>query len=100
MNKTRRIFLLAVASVSAAFSQAAPAPAEVDDKGAPALALGYVTDARQADTQKFPWYVSGQVCAGCVLYQGGAVDAAGGCPLFADKQVAAQGWCSAWAKKG
>lgn len=69
------------------------------DTEAPALALGYKTDATKADQKKYPKYAAGQQCGNCSLYQGQAKDASGPCPLFAGKQVAAKGWCSAWTKK-
>jgi High potential iron-sulfur protein len=100
MNKQmpRRVFLMTVAASGAVFGAAARAQAMLDEKDAQAAALGYVADAKRADTKKFPKYAAGQTCANCALYQGGAA-AAGGCPLFAGKQVAGAGWCSAWAKK-
>jgi hypothetical protein len=69
----------------------------VDPAETNAVALGYVTDAKNA---KNPKYVAGSACANCALYAGKAGDASGPCPIFAGKQVAATGWCSAYAKKG
>jgi hypothetical protein len=71
----------------------------VDPKDAASGALGYVAEASQADTTKYPKYAAGQACANCALFGGKAGDAAGVCPLFAGKQVSAKGWCSAYAKK-
>jgi hypothetical protein len=71
----------------------------LDEKDAPAAALGYVADAAKADKAKFKNFAAGQSCTTCQLYQGKAGAAAGPCPLFAGKQVSAKGWCSAWAKK-
>lgn len=100
MNKMRRTFIMAAAAGSAVHSWAAQAQREVDENSAPALALGYVSDAIKTDTKKFPWSSPGQNCSSCISFQGKAGDAVGGCPLFTDQLVAGKGWCSAWAKKG
>lgn len=95
----RRVFLLSLAASGVTLASRAQAQAMVDEKDPQAVALGYVNDAKRADTKKFPKYADGQACATCALYQGKAGDKSGGCPLFAGKQVAATGWCSAWSKK-
>ena len=100
---SRRVFMLQIATASAATlvathasAQAAAMVAETDPQAA---ALGYKADSTKVDAKKFPKHVAAQNCASCALYQGKAGDKAGGCPLFAGKQVAATGWCSAYAKK-
>lgn len=95
----RRVFLMALASSTAAVGTLAHAQALVDEKDAQAAALGYVADAKRVDTRKFPKYAAGQTCTNCALFQGKASDKAAGCPLFGAKLVAGPGWCSAWAKK-
>ena len=101
MNQTRRMFLMTVATSSAAAIAPAAFPqAKVYEKDPQAIALGYVADATKADAKKFPKYAAGQMCSNCALYQGKPGDAAGACPIFGGKQVSAKGWCSAWAKKG
>ena len=95
----RRVFLITLAAAGAALATSAQAQAMVDEKDAQATALGYVAEAKRADTKKYPKYAAGQACSSCALYQGKAADKAGACPLFAGKQVASAGWCSAWAKK-
>jgi hypothetical protein len=98
----RRVFLLAVASGGAALATPAAraqAQALLDEKDPQATALGYVAEAKRADTRKYPKFVAGQNCGSCALFQGKSGDKAAGCPLFAGRQVAAAGWCSAWAKK-
>jgi High potential iron-sulfur protein len=97
---TRRVFLLSLATSGVALSGTAHAQAMVDEKDAQAAALGYVAEAKKADTKKYPKFAATQNCGNCALFQGKAADKAGACPLFAGKQVAAAGWCSAWAKKG
>lgn len=100
MSNTRRIFLMTCSAGAAGLSLAAFAQGPVDEKSPQAAALGYVSNATQADVKKFPKYAAGQMCGSCALYQGKAGDASGPCPLFPGKQVSAKGWCSAWAKKG
>ncbi len=92
-----------MAEPAPAAAPAAPATSAkmplVDAKDPQALALGYVSDAAQADKAKYKNFVAGSHCANCALFQGQASDTEGGCPLFPGKHVAAKGWCSAWAKK-
>lgn len=71
----------------------------VNEKDAQAVALGYVSDAANANKSKYKDYAAGQRCSSCALYQGKESDAAAGCALFPGKQVAGKGWCSAYAKK-
>ena len=91
------------ASAAEPAAPAAPATSAkmplVDAKDPQALALGYVSDAAQADKTKYKNFVAGSHCANCALFQGQASDTEGGCPLFPGKHVAAKGWCSAWTKK-
>jgi High potential iron-sulfur protein len=65
-----------------------------------AIALGYRTDATTVDKTKYSKYASGQTCANCQFYQGGASDHAAPCPLFNGRQVAGTGWCNGYAQKG
>ena len=95
----RRVFLMTLATSTAAVGSLAHAQSLVDEKDAQAVALGYVADAKRVDAKKYPKFAAGQNCANCALYQGKITDKAAGCPLFAGKQVAAAGWCNAWAKK-
>jgi High potential iron-sulfur protein len=95
----RRVFLMTLATSTAAVGTLAHAQALVDEKDPQAVALGYVADAKRVDSKKFPKFAAGQNCTNCALYQGKATDKAAGCPLFGAKQVAGPGWCSAWAKK-
>jgi hypothetical protein len=95
----RRVFLMALATSTAAVGTLARAQAMVDEKDPQAAALGYVADAKRVDAKKFPRFAPGQLCSNCALYRGKASDKTGGCPLFGAKAVAGPGWCSAWAKK-
>ncbi len=73
--------------------------AQVDEKDATALSLGYKHDATKVDKTKFPKYAVWQECANCQLFQGKPGEAWGPCPIFAGKVVNAKGWCSAYIKK-
>lgn len=95
----RRVFLMSLATASAAAGSLVHAQALVDEKDAQAAALGYVADAKRVDTKKFPRFAAGQVCSNCSLWQGKPADKAAACALFPGKQVAGPGWCSAWVKK-
>lgn len=95
----RRVFLMTLATSSAAVGTLAHAQALLDEHAPQVAALGYVADARRVDTKKHPKYAPGQLCTNCAIYQGKPTDKAAGCPLFAGKQVAGAGWCSAWARK-
>lgn len=102
MSSRRQFISMAPAAGAVLFASgiafAADAPM-VDERSPQAAALGYVADATQANTAKFPTYAAGQVCAACSLFQGKPGTGAGPCPLYPGKQVAAKGWCSAFAKK-
>jgi hypothetical protein len=95
----RRVFIMTLATATAAAGTIAQAQAALDEKDPQAVAMGYVADAKRADAKKFPKYAAGQVCANCALFQGKATDKMGGCPIFGAKQVAGAGWCNAYAKK-
>jgi len=100
MNKNRRTFLMTLAaSGTALVAASAAAQAQLDEKDATAMALGYVSDSAKADAKKFPKHEGTQRCNGCALWQAKPTDAHGNCALFPGKQVDAKGWCSAWAKK-
>ena len=62
-------------------------PLDLSDPTAKALAY--------AETSAKP----DQNCANCAQYQGKAGDSRAGCNIFPGKTVAAAGWCSVWAKK-
>lgn len=103
MTCQRRTFMLFAASASALKGTVAlaqtPVPELVKDADANAVALGYSSDASKTDVKKFPQYVTGQTCSGCILFSGTATAASALCPVFGGKAVSAKGWCSAWTKK-
>ena len=82
--------------------KAAPAGADmpklaVDDPQA--KALSYVEDATSIDSAKQPRYQPGQACSNCALYQDSDGAEWAGCSIFPGKLVAAAGWCSVYAPK-
>jgi hypothetical protein len=72
-------------------------PEKLDTKDPAATALGYVENAAQVDTKKYPAYVKGSTCDNCLQLQGKAGNNYRPCSLFPGKLVAVNGWCSGWA---
>jgi hypothetical protein len=70
--------------------------AKVDVHDSQAVALGYVENASQVDTKKYPQYVSGTNCDNCLQLQGKPGNNYRPCTLFSGKLVAVAGWCSGW----
>ena len=70
---------------------------KVDVHDPQAVALGYVENASQVDTKKYPHYVAGSNCDNCLQLQGKPGNDFRPCTLFAGKLVAVSGWCSGWA---
>lgn len=102
---SRRVFLLQVAAAGTAVAAAAAAPAAraaavaLDPKDPQAVALGYVTDTRQANQAKYPNHTPAQKCGTCQLFGGAPGAAEGPCPIYAGRLVQSGGWCSSWIKK-
>ncbi len=104
MTNTRRIFFKQSLSCASALgvlalTKAAHAQSAVLETDPQAVALGYSPDGSKTDAKKYPNYVAGRSCSGCVLYQGKAGDSSGSCAVFGNKLVATKGWCSAWTQK-
>lgn len=104
----RRTFLRMTATGLLAIPAAAllrPAPAAAQDMPKLALdnpqakALSYVHDAANVDKSKQPRYQEGQNCANCALFQAKGDEEWAGCSIFPGKLVNAAGWCSAYAPK-
>jgi hypothetical protein len=100
---SRRLLLKNLAAAAASLSilrsvksGAAELP-HLDVKDPKAVAVGYVEDAKQVDTKKYPTYMKGSRCDNCLLLQGASGAAYRPCNLFAGKLVSATGWCSGWA---
>ncbi|MGA2397714.1 MAG: high-potential iron-sulfur protein [Steroidobacteraceae bacterium] len=70
--------------------------AKVDVHDPQAVALGYVENASQVDTKKYPHYVPGSNCDNCLQLQGKPGNNYRPCTLFSGKLVAVAGWCSGW----
>ncbi len=69
---------------------------KVDIHDPQAVALGYVENASQVDTKKYPMYAAGSTCDNCLQLQGKPGNNYRPCTLFAGKLVAVSGWCSGW----
>src|SRR5271165_1476313 len=80
-------------------SAAAAALPALDPKDPTAAALGFMTDATKVDAKANPTYKPTQKCSNCAQYQGKATDATAGCNIFAGKSVPAAGWSKVWAQK-
>jgi hypothetical protein len=101
LNKRRSFILVAASSLVSGFAIAQkPSQNLVLDSDPSAIALGYVSDVKKIDTNKYPQYALGQNCAAFTLFQGTAKDADAPCLAFGGKAVSSKGWCSAWVKKG
>ena len=68
-----------------------------------AQAMGYVLDATQVDTAKFPKRAGDagakQFCNNCALYAGEADAELAPCSIFQNRPVRGLGWCNAWVAK-
>ena len=64
-----------------------------------AKALGYALDTAKVDGKANPTHKVDQRCDNCAQYKGKVGDAHAGCNIFAGKSVVAAGWCKSWAKK-
>ena len=88
----RKLFPTAAAPASADMPKLA-----MDDPQA--KALSYVEDATSIDSAKQPRYQAGQACSNCALFQDSNGAEWAGCSIFPGKLVAAAGWCSVYAPK-
>jgi hypothetical protein len=87
----------AIGLIGGAAAAAALPPLDPNDPTA--KALGFVTDARKVDTGGNPTFKPNQKCSSCAQYQGKPGDASAGCNIFAGHSVPAAGWCKVWAQK-
>jgi hypothetical protein len=101
-SASRRLFLktLTLAAAAGAMpaerARAADLP-KLSTADPAAAALGYVENAAQVDTKKYPAYVKGSTCENCMQLQGKAGNNYRPCAIFPGKLVAISGWCSSWA---
>jgi hypothetical protein len=76
---------------------------KVTEDEALAQAMGYVLDATQTDTARFPKRAgdagASQFCYNCALYAGEADAEFAPCSIFQNRLVAGAGWCNAWVAK-
>jgi hypothetical protein len=100
---TRRVLVknLAAAAGAAAFLPSRRAVSaelpRLDVNDPAAVAQGYVLNASQADTKKYPQYTKGSNCENCLQLQGTAGNTYRPCTLFPGKLVSVAGWCKGWA---
>ena len=68
-----------------------------------AQAMGYVLDASEVDTAKYPKRAgeagAQQFCYNCALYAGEEDAEYAPCSIFQNRLVAGAGWCNAWVAK-
>ena len=73
---------------------------EVGEDEPLAKAMGYVMDAADVDTAKFPKRAgeagASQFCNNCALYAGTEEDELAPCSIFQNRPVRGIGWCNAW----
>ena len=76
---------------------------KVTDDEPLAQAMGYVHDASQVDTAKFPKRAGDagatQFCNNCALFAGEADAEWAPCSICQNRLVAGVGWCNAWVAK-
>jgi len=89
-------------SAAAEMKAAAPTGAEmprlaIDDPQA--KSLSYVEDATTIDSARLPRYQAGQDCSNCALFQDKDGAEWAGCSIFPGKLVSAAGWCSVYAPR-
>ena len=87
----------AAAGLETRRSRGAESGQRLDIHDPAAVALGYVENASQVDTKKFPQFVPGSSCENCLQLQGKPGDNYRPCGLFPGKLVSVSGWCSGWA---
>ena len=87
----------AAAGLTTQRSRGAEPGQKLDIHDPAAVALGYVENASQVDTKKFPQFVPGSNCENCLQLQGEPGNNYRPCSLFPGKLVAVSGWCSGWA---
>ena len=98
----RRTLLKALAAATAAASSLSSPRSESAElphlqvKDPAAAAVGYIENANQVDTKRYPVYVKGSSCENCSLLQGAPGADYRPCQLFPGKAVSIHGWCSGW----
>jgi hypothetical protein len=96
-NLLKGLALGAAGAVVGARAAPGAETAKVDVHDPQAVALGYVENASQVDTKKYPQYAAGSNCDNCLQLQGKPGNNYRPCTLFSGKLVAVSGWCSGWA---
>ena len=93
----RREFIKIVTCVGAAsqLASAAHAADKIDPSDPYAKTAGYVTNAAQVDTVRFPHFEKGQHCENCKLFTAGD-GGWGECSFFDGALVVNTGWCKSY----
>ncbi|HEY3850328.1 MAG TPA: high-potential iron-sulfur protein [Steroidobacteraceae bacterium] len=94
--KTLVLGAAAAAGLTTRPSRAGESGQRLDVHDPAAVALGYVENAGQVDTKKFPKFVPGSNCDNCLQLQGKPGNDYRPCGLFPGKLVSVSGWCSGW----
>ena len=101
--KTTSLFIAGI-SFGSLFKKAAAVAAdkkECTKADAVANALGYVSNAKDSDTKKYPQFkklAKDHTCEGCELYKN-AKGGFGDCTMLTNCTVAGKGLCGSWQKK-
>jgi hypothetical protein len=99
-SRRRFIELVPVAGATLCWGMPAQAQAtRLDETDPKAVAVGYVHDGARVDARKYPKYLPGEDCAGCLFYLAKPTEPWGPCSIFPRKLVAAKGWCDAFATR-
>lgn len=95
----RRIFLITVATTSAALvaSRAVaadpPTTERVTEADPYAKSMGFRLDTTKVDKVKYPRHEVSQKCSNCQLYDGKPGEPLGPCSFYGGRLVAPDGWC-------
>jgi len=95
---TRRrefIKILTSAGLAAQLASMAHAAEKIDPSDPYAKTAGYVTNAAQVDTTRFPHFEKGQRCDNCKLFTA-TEDGWGECSFFDGAAVIGTGWCKSY----
>lgn len=89
------IKIVACAGLASQVASVAKAAEKIDPNDSYAKGAGYVINAANVDTARFPKFEKGQHCENCKLYT--ATDGGWGeCSFFDGAQVINTGWCKSF----
>jgi len=70
----------------------------LDPHESTAMTLGFINDSAKVDSAANPAHTTDQTCANCEQFLGKPGEIRAGCVLFPGKSVPAAGWCKVWRK--